>query len=112
MRKGERITLIKRIASTLSEEPWPDVRLTLAEFGVSYDDEFGGGLYEMVLHAAQGSPDEVLIELNSHLHPDARSIVESSAGGSWDPDAFRLFVSHTHAHRKLASEPPRVPYRL
>jgi TIR domain-containing protein len=101
VRTGERITLIKRVAAALSDERLADVELTLREFGMEYDHRVPGGLYEMVVDAAQGASDEVLIGLNDHLHPDVRSQV-SSSGGPWDPDAFRLFVSHTPGHRKFA----------
>jgi hypothetical protein len=101
MNPGERITLIKRIAGTLSEQDYSDIRLTLGEFGVPYDDEFAGGLYEMVLDAGRGASDEALLELHAYLHPDARTQTPTS-GGPWDPGAFRLFISHTHAHRQFA----------
>jgi hypothetical protein len=104
MTRGERITLIKRLASTLSDETWADVYLTLDEFGIPYDDRQFGRIYEMVLNAARQAADEVLLELNAHLHPDARGAPSSASGGPFEADAFRLFVSHTHEHRKFAGE--------
>lgn len=106
MRPGERITLIKRIASALSRgDNWADVGLTLGQFAISYDDRWEGGLYEMVLDAAQSAPDEALLELHGYLYPDAQTFrtgAPGSAGGPWDPDSFRLFVTHTHANREFA----------
>lgn len=101
MRPGVRITLIKRIAGTLSHESYADIGLTLRGFGVDYDDDYRGDLHEMVLEAAQGTDDDALLGLNAHLHPDARTLAPPS-GGPWDPGAFRLFISHTHAHRTFA----------
>lgn len=103
MRPGERITLIKRIAGTLSDESWADVGLTLREFGIDHDDEHRGGPYEMILDAAQGADDDALLGLNAHLHPGGRTQAPPS-GGPWDPDAFRLFISHTHRHREYAGK--------
>lgn len=107
MQPGERITLIKAIASALSEEKWPEVELALREFKVAYDEEYRGGLYEMVLDAGQGAQDDDLVALHSYLYPDAqasRTGAVGSAGGPWDPDAFRLFISHTHPNRKFAGQ--------
>jgi hypothetical protein len=100
---GERITLIKKIAGTLSEQKYPEIALTLGEFAIAHDEEHRGGLYEMVLDAGRFASDEALLGLHAYLHPDARSQLPTS-GGPWDPDAFRLFISHTHAHRKFAGE--------
>jgi hypothetical protein len=104
MEPGERITLIKRIASTLSEESFADIVLTLSQFGVDYDPEFpGSGLYELILDAGRAASDEALLGLHAYLHPGAGAQPPAS-GGPWDPDAFRLFVSHTHANREFAGE--------
>lgn len=106
MRAGERITLIKSIASALSQvESWADVGLTLNQFAIPYDDRYEGGLYEMVLEAAQPASDEALLELHDYLYPDSQTFragAPGSVGGPWDPDAFRLFITHTHANRTFA----------
>jgi hypothetical protein len=103
MTPGERITLIKRIAGTLSEEEYAEIALTLSEFGIGHDLDFDGGRYEMVLDAGRQASDEALLGLHAYLHPDARTQPPTS-GGPWDPDAFRLFISHTHANREFAGE--------
>jgi hypothetical protein len=106
MRPGERITLIRRIASTLAEENWPDIALTLGQFGVGYDDDFRGGNYEFVIDAIQGVDDAVLLDLHAYLHPEDQAGTRhaDASGAPWDGDAFRLFVSHTSAHREFAGE--------
>jgi hypothetical protein len=104
MQPGERVTLIKAIAGKLSEQSLTDAALTLREFGVSYDEDWRGGLYEMALDALPSAPDDTLIALNAHLDPDASAVPASTSGGPWDQDAFRLFVSHTHAHRGFAGQ--------
>jgi hypothetical protein len=68
-------------------------------------DEFGAEQFvpgedaERMLQRVRTLPDEKLLALHAHLHPDERAsarLPTSGEGGPWQPDHFRLFISHTH----------------
>jgi hypothetical protein len=110
MQPGERLTLIQNIYATLSSSDgpsWEMVETTLSEFGaewVATEDPM-----RRTLERLRSLSDESLITLNAYLHPDAAdmsaSIEQTSEGkGPWEPDHFRLFVSHTSAHKKIAGD--------
>jgi TIR domain len=120
MKPAERIPLLKKLATALSDddEPWKETALVLRQFGFrshdnrDYDDygnSLGPPLYEMVLdHLENSGDDEKLLELERYIDPaDGNEItVPASVGpGPWkDENAFRLFISHTHPNAPFAAE--------
>jgi hypothetical protein len=106
MNPAERIPLIKAAAAALSEESWADMNLTLRQFGFStYDDDGNFNMPEQYEYAVDrleslGS-DEALAQIQEFLFPgiDAGAQIDGGTGGTWKPDHFRLFISHTNAHR-------------
>lgn len=105
MHPGERIPLIKAAAAALSEETWADMNLTLRQFGFETYDEDGFNMpaaydYAVDRLESKGS-DEALLQIQEFLFPGVvpGTPTNAAAGGPWKPDHFRLFVSHTSAHK-------------
>ncbi len=118
MKPAERIPLLKKVATALSDEetPWRETALILRQFGFrshdgreydNYGNELGPSLYEVVLENLEnGGDDEGLLELERYLDPaNGESSAPASAGpGPWkDERTFRLFISHTHPNAPFAA---------
>lgn len=110
---GDRITLIKRIGEALQGDALPDLDLTLDTFGIpgsvapNYDID--QEKYEYVLRRMAHAADPVVVGVHAYLYPDAASEVGSIAveplpAGPWKEGEFRLFLSHTDAHKVLAGQ--------
>jgi hypothetical protein len=104
---GERITLIKKIAAGLAGREPEDLRLTLRQFDVTYEayysDSFTIDPFVGVLRSIENAPDETLINLHSYLFgnaaPSRSERSSDSASAIWPKDYFRLFLTHTSAHK-------------
>jgi hypothetical protein len=106
MQPGERITVIKKLASSLADMQWADLKLTLRqfEFEVGYLGEEETS-YEYAVGQLESGADDQLLELHRHLFPQDATVGASEivvAEGPWEPGVFRLFVTHTHANRERA----------
>jgi hypothetical protein len=101
MEKGERVTLITKIASALAERTWAEIDLILDQFEFGTSDAWNGDTYSYVVEFIKRESDSKLIELHAYLFPgEAPSprtpqADEEDAGGTWDHGYFRLFVSHS-----------------
>jgi TIR domain len=105
MQTGERITLIKRIAAGLAEQDWADIDLILGQFGFPWSDiDHDSGAYEYAVSRLQNGEDSALVQVHEYLYPDASGIPQPEHGGPWTPDTFRLFMSHTNEHKKVAAD--------
>lgn len=106
MQSGERVTTIKAAAQALSEELWTDISLTLNQFGFNADLIRGSASkYDQIVEKLRTGSDESLRALDEYLFPGVEEGPGSDdgTGGPWDEGAFRLFISHTHAHMAFAS---------
>jgi hypothetical protein len=121
MKPAERIPLLKKLATALSDEdktPWSETALILRQFGFTtydgrdYDDygnSLGPSLYEVVLTNLEDSgDDEGRLELERYLDPaegEPSTAASASVGpGPWKGEgAFRLFISHTHPNAPFAA---------
>ncbi len=121
MRPAERIPLLKKLATALSDEeaPWAETELTLRQFGFAYADErvwdngydVGPSLYEVVLgHLEHSGTDEGLLELERYLGTrDGGPPTPTAASADslpWKDESgstFRLFISHTHPNAAFAA---------
>jgi hypothetical protein len=108
MRPGERLTLIQKIYATLSAEDWGSwdmVDTALSEFGaewVATEDPM-----RRTLERLRTLSDDNLTALNAHLHPDDADLTTGTSvagAGPWEANHFRLFLSHTSAHKKIAGD--------
>jgi hypothetical protein len=107
MELGERVNLIQSIYATLSGSalPWNVIEMVLDEFGADASVRASGE--DRVLQRTRSLPDDKLIALHAHLHPDegpSASLPTSDDGGPWRPDHFRLFISHTSANKVAAGK--------
>ena len=107
---GQRIDLKKKIAEVLGQQSWPDIDLTLGEFGFPISDEWRGNdrteyVLEMVRHS---SDDAALSQLASYLHPTAVAAAPpqpdsfDDPANPWTGTGLRLFLSHVHGYRAHA----------
>jgi hypothetical protein len=119
MKPAERIPLLKKLATALSDEetPWRETALILRQFGFTtydgrdYDDygnSLGPSLYEVVLGNLEDSgDDEARLELERYLGPaDGEPPPPPANAGPvpWKGEGtFRLFISHTHPNAPFAA---------
>ncbi len=119
MKPAERIPLLKKLATMLSDDemPWAEMNLVLRQHGFTSGDVWGEDVngfslapqrYEYALHHIETSgDDEQLLELDRYLDPtDGDQSSPASVGpGPWkDENSFRLFISHTHPNAPFAAE--------
>lgn len=102
----QRITLLKEISKRLSEEGWPLIDVTLAQFGFSTIDEWDGGAKDSyIIEITKDGSDQTLVELAQHV---GFSLEEAPKPGVdppfWRRGMFRLFVSHLSTKRAFAAE--------
>jgi hypothetical protein len=99
---SERITLITEIARRLEAKDWPLMDLTLREFGFPTEDEWRGSTNSYIISMTQEATPETLIDLAAHLgfSFNRRS---SLTAPFWEPDFFRLFITHLATYRVLAT---------
>ncbi|HEV7936733.1 MAG TPA: hypothetical protein VGP18_01770 [Solirubrobacteraceae bacterium] len=123
MKPAERIPLLKKLATALSDEetPWSERELVLRQFGFRCTDgrewengyEVGPSLYEVVLsHLENSGTDQGLLELERYLDPaNGEQPVPASAGpGLWkNGGPFRIFISHTHPNAAFAAAIKKAP---
>ena len=110
--RGTRITLLKKVAARLDKEPWPDMNLTLREIGVRPEDPDNQheSTYEYLLRELGSGTDESLLELHDYLFPDGPTPVGSPTAVTvpWKAGDFRLFISHTTAHKHRAARLSKI----
>ncbi len=104
IKRGERVTLITKIAAALSGRGWSDIDLILEQFDFPISNSWQGDEYSYVMEHIKRGPDEVLLELHDYLFPadavapQSEHAREEDAGGIWQPGFFRLFLSHSSKH--------------
>ena len=106
--RGQRITLIKRLAGELAVDSLTNIDLTLRQFELPtayYEDERFENKYGYAVEQVEAGSDSQLTELQRHLFPDDPPVSAdgSATSGPWAPGMYRLFVSHTTAYRGPAS---------
>ncbi len=110
---SERVTLIKEICTRLGQEEWALLDLTLKQFGLPTNDEWGspdkgGYTIEMIGKAADG----VLVDLAKHVGYETKIGPHSVEPAFWVKSRLRMFLSHLAAHRALAAELQQALYPL
>lgn len=118
MRVGDRVELLRKLASRLSESdyPWEDMELVLGQFGFAMPDadRWQGSTRSFVLASLQPGSDDSLVELDEYLFGGPSREVLDPANLPWETGAFRLFISHTSANAALAGEIREyfIPWRI
>jgi nucleoside 2-deoxyribosyltransferase len=103
---SQRVSFLKEIGKRLGAEQWPLIDVTLSQFELPTDNEWGGSdKVAYVMHIAKKASDAVLTELAQHV---GYLVEEAPKPGIdppfWRPRMFRLFVSHLASERKLAGQ--------
>ncbi len=102
---SQRVTLLKEISTRLSNEEWPLVDVTLAQFKLPTTDRWRGSITAYILEMTNATPDAALLELARHV---GFSFEEDSKPGVdppfWRKRMYRLFVSHLSTQKVFAAE--------
>lgn len=108
MEPGERVSLIKKVATTLAPQGWHDIDLVLGQFGFPTNDDWRGDEYPYVVEMIKHADDDCLADLNAYLHPGdvpptdpqpAERVVEDP-DSPWTTGGFRLFLTHLASQRE------------
>jgi hypothetical protein len=98
MKPGERIAIIRRIATRLgAEDDWAEIDLVLEQFGFATEWRWEGDVKSYVLHCIKNAPDSQLVALDQYLMGHSRPDDEP-----WDDARFRLFITHLAKHKSTA----------
>jgi hypothetical protein len=116
MDPGQRVATIQRIASRLAETDDADRNLILRQFGFStaFLDDYVDS-YHYSLHQVEPGSDEALEALDAFvrsLEAEAPHFEESGSDGPWRAGEFRLFISHTSAHKARAGKLNEISGRI
>ncbi len=106
MRPGDRIELLRRLASRLAEDDyaWDELDLVLRQFGFATADRWDGSRRSYALEMLERGSDESLVELDEYLFGGSSRDTLETSDLPWEPGTFRLFVSHTSPNASLAGE--------
>jgi hypothetical protein len=105
---GERIDLKKRIVSTLGDQSWQNIDLTLHEFGFPTQTDWEGRTEPYVLAMLEDGREPDLLALDSYLHPSSvpaaapQPVTFDDPSNPWSGPGLRLFISHCHQHAEKA----------
>ena len=97
MQPGERIEIIKRIATRLAADDWADIDLVLEQFGFETEWRWEGDAKSYVVHCIKNNSDGKLAALDHYLMGHSRPDEEP-----WEDGRFRLFLSHLAQHKATA----------
>jgi nucleoside 2-deoxyribosyltransferase len=98
MTPGERIEVIKRIATRLgAEDDWAEIDLILEQFGFPTEWRWEGDAKSYVLHCIKNNDDANLEALDQYLTGHSRPDEKP-----WDDGRFRLFITHLAKHKATA----------
>jgi nucleoside 2-deoxyribosyltransferase len=102
---SQRVTLIKEIASRLSEEHWPLIDTTLRAFLLPTSDEWNGQAFGYVLQMVDKASDQTLLALAEHVGFQANAPSPLRVDPPfWRKNMLKLFVTHLSAHREYAGQ--------
>jgi hypothetical protein len=96
------VTTVKAAAERLGQMIGTDRELTLRVFGIEATEFVDETTYGFAVRALSGADDRTLLEIAAYLEeidaetgtPPAEEVEPPQ--GPWEPDFFRLFLSHTH----------------
>jgi hypothetical protein len=98
MQPGERLAVIKRIATRLgAEDDWAEIDLVLEQFGFGTEWRWEGNGNSYVLHCIKNNTDAKLAALDQYLMGHARPDEEP-----WEDGRFRLFITHLAKYKGTA----------
>lgn len=102
---SERVTLIKEIASRLSDNHWGVIDATLNAFSLPTTISWNGGEFAYVLKMVEKAPDSTLLALAEHVgfRPKAPSASRIDPP-FWRKNMLKLFVTHLAMHKEYAGQ--------
>lgn len=103
---SQRINTIKEVAGRLEPENWALIDLTLEQFGLPVSSEWSGSKHDYLIHHVSKGSDAKLIEIAAHVGYLVEQPGESAVTdpGYWEPEHFRVFLSHLSAHKVFTAE--------
>ena len=102
MNPSERLNMIKRIGSTLSNQNWVDIELTLEQFGLKSVRRWDEAEpYEYAVRNLEAGSNQQLIELHDYLGRNFSDASHPSDDLPWTANDLRLFISHSSKDKKL-----------
>lgn len=109
LRKSHRIRIIQAIASRLGADSWHNIDLVLNEFEVpEYLENGTSNKNSYITLRIRQAGDDQLREIAEHCGVPVTDIVgvavASESAVRWDPDNFRLFVSHLSGDKEAVHE--------
>jgi hypothetical protein len=100
---SERTRLITEIGTRLSNQDWPLIDLTLHQFSLPTEYDWRGTPFTYVIEMVQRGPDNVLVELATHLGYSVGVGSGSIEASFWTPGNFRLFITHLATYNQVAA---------
>jgi hypothetical protein len=99
--RGARVTTVKTAAGRLGQMMSTDRELTLRVFGIEAQESDLETTYAFAVRALSEADDRTLLEIAAYLEeidaePGTPAREDEPPQGPWEPDFFRLFLSHTH----------------
>ena len=108
MNVGQRINLIKKLASRLGEIGFTEGDLILRQYKLPWTDGWNGsgGITDYFLAMLEQGDVEKLSGLHDYLFPgdSLPGISATPAGGQWSDGTLRLFLSHSSTKKLLVSQ--------
>src|SRR5438094_1383955 len=115
MKPGESVTLLKKLAEAFAQVDWPDIDLTLRQFGLTWEEQWRGtDKYAYALEHLENGDEQTLLALSEHLFPSGQVGDVRSAERLWGDGPFRLFMSHVASDKIYVAQVKRSlrPYGI
>ena len=109
MKPSDRVALIKKVCARLAGFDWPDLDLTLRQFGLPWTEQWRGDSYTYAIHHVEDASDATLSALHEHLFDGKEfgGAALDEAPGPWADGRFRLFMSHVNADKVFVAQVKR-----
>lgn len=109
MKPGERVELIRELATALAPMEWGDIDLILRQFQLRWSDQWSGNdrrAYAMEM-IESGTDDQLSLLADYLLGPQTTASTKPSPpndASPWEDGYFRLFMSHINRDKSAVAE--------